>query len=122
MGILFKALKPIIEALKPVFLDLVDKLLPIFFKNSYFAGNGLEGISQAIENKIDILITDLSMPKMNGIDMIVEIKKFNPKIKVVCASGHNENDFIEKAEKLGCSFIIKPISSSELFRAIDEVL
>ena len=103
-------------------VETMKDILPILFKESYFAQNGLDGAAEAKKNKIDIIITDLSMPKMNGIDMIKEIKLFNPEVKVICVSGHNESEFTKKAKELNSSFIIKPISSSELFKALGEVL
>jgi len=103
-------------------VETMKDILPMLFKESYFASNGVDGITQAKNNKIDILITDLSMPKMNGIDMIKKIKIFSPDTKVICVSGHNESEFMEKAEELKSSFIIKPISSGELFKALGEVL
>ncbi len=103
-------------------IETMKEILPILFKNSHFALNGLDGVSVCKENDIDLIITDLSMPKMNGIDMIKEIKKFNPNIKIICVSGHNESELINEAKELGASFIIKPISSTELYNAIGEVL
>ncbi|MEA3553873.1 MAG: response regulator [Campylobacterota bacterium] len=103
-------------------VETMQEILPMLFKNSYFANNGLDGISQAKKNKIDILITDLSMPKMNGIDMIKKIKEFSSDTKIICVSGHNESEFVQKAQELKSLFIIKPISSSELFKALEEVL
>ena len=103
-------------------VEAMKEILPMLFKDSYFALNGLEGLEQAKKSHIDILITDLSMPKMNGLDMIKNIKEFNPEIKVICVSGHNEGEFLQKAKELKTSFIIKPISSNELFKALGEVL
>ncbi len=103
-------------------VETMKDILPMLFKESYFANNGIDGIALAKENKVDIIITDLSMPKMNGIDMIKKIKTFSPDVKVICVSGHNESEFITKAKELNSAFIIKPISSFELFKALGEVL
>ena len=70
----------------------------------------------------DIIITDLSMPKLDGIEMIKEIKVINNNIKVICISGHNEHSEIDKCLALGCTYIVKPISSTVLFKAFEEVL
>ncbi len=103
-------------------VETMQDVLPMLFKDSYFAYNGLDGLTKAQDNKIDVLITDLSMPKMNGIDMIKKIKIFRPDTKIICVSGHNESEFTKKARELNCSFIIKPISSGELFKVFGEVL
>ncbi|MEA3499312.1 MAG: response regulator [Campylobacterota bacterium] len=103
-------------------VEIMKDILPELFKESYFAKNGLEGVLKAKENMIDIIITDLSMPKMNGINMVKEIRQFNKDVKVVCVSGHNELEFTKKARELNSAFIIKPISSGELFKALGELL
>ena len=103
-------------------VETMKEILPILFKESYYATNGLDGISICKENNIDLVITDLSMPKMNGIVMLNKILEFNKDMKILCVSGHNEREFIEKAQELGASFIIKPISSTELYQAIEELI
>ncbi|MCK5111309.1 MAG: response regulator [Arcobacteraceae bacterium] len=103
-------------------VETMKEILPILFKDSYYAVNGLDGVSVCKEHKIDLVMTDLSMPKMNGIDMLKKIKEFNQDIKVICVSGHNESDLMQQAKQLGASFIIKPISSAELYDAIEEIL
>ena len=103
-------------------VETMKEILPILFKESYFATNGLDGIEICKENNIDLVITDLSMPKMNGIAMLNKILEFSKDVKILCVSGHNEREFIEKAQKLGAAFIIKPISSIELYQAIEELI
>jgi len=103
-------------------VDTMRSILPMLFKNSHFAYNGIDGVNICKENKIDLLITDLSMPKMNGIDMIKQIKSFHKDIKVICISGHNEQEYLKEAKELNASFIIKPISSAALYNAINEII
>ena len=103
-------------------VDTMKEILPMLFKNSFFALNGLEGIEVCKNNDIDIIITDISMPKMNGIDMLKVIKKLKPSIKIICVSGHNESNFMDEAKILEATFIIKPISSSVLYSAIEQHL
>ncbi len=103
-------------------IETMRDILPILFKNAFFALNGLDGISVVKKNKIDIIITDLSMPKMDGISMLRSILDINPHIKSICVSGHNENDFISKAKELNSQYIIKPINSIELFKALEKII
>ncbi len=103
-------------------VDTMREILPMLFAKSYFALNGIEGIELSNKYKIDLIITDLSMPKMNGIDMITKIKQLYPDIKIICVSGHNESNFIEDSKKLDAEFIIKPISSSVLYKAIEKII
>ena len=105
-----------------VVIDIMQDILPMLFKNSYFAKNGIEGIEQFKEHKPDIIITDLSMPYLDGISMLKIIKEFDEDIKIICLSGHNEKQQIEACKNLNGAFVIKPISSNILYNALDEIL
>lgn len=101
-------------------VETMKEVLPILFKESYFALNGEDGLEILKIKDIDVVITDISMPKMCGQDMV---NSFDSKeLKVIFLSGHNEKDYLEMAKKVNGSFIVKPISSKELFRALREVL
>jgi YesN/AraC family two-component response regulator len=103
-------------------LETMKDILPILFGNVYFAKNGIEGLEIFKNYYIDIVITDLNMPKMDGIEMLKQINKINPTIKSICVSGHNENELIKEVKELNSVFIIKPISSTELYNALSEIL
>ena len=103
-------------------VETMKEILPILFKDSFFALNGKDGITIVENNKIDIIITDLSMPKMSGIDMLKNIYKIDSNIKCICVSGHNENNFLDQAKELRCQYIIKPINSKQLYAAFSKVL
>jgi len=105
-----------------VVIDIMQDILPMLFKDSYYATNGLEGIEKFKEHRPDIIITDLSMPYLDGISMLKIIKDFDKKIKIICLSGHNEKQQIDECKDLNGAFVIKPISSSILFSALGEIL
>jgi len=122
-------LKKIIKGLNVLFVDdeqfvveTMKEILPLIFNKTYFATNGYDGISTFKENDIDLVISDLSMPKINGIDMAKQIKEIKNDTKIIFISGHNENSYLEDANKLDAQFVIKPINSSELYQAIEKVL
>ena len=96
-------------------VETMQDILPMIFHDCFFAKNGLEGIQHYKNNKIDIVITDLSMPKMNGIEMLKEMKKINPNLKSICVSGHNEKSYIDDSLNLESKYIVKPINSIELY-------
>lgn len=105
-----------------IVIDIMQDILPILFKNSYYARDGIEGIEQFKQNKPDIIITDISMPNLDGISMLKAIKKINNNVKIILLSGHNEDDQIEACKNLNGEFIIKPISSNILYQALGKVL
>ncbi|OUR73947.1 hypothetical protein A9Q76_01805 [Arcobacter sp. 31_11_sub10_T18] len=105
-----------------IVIDIMQDILPMLFKNSYYARDGVEGIEQFKQNKPDIIITDISMPHLDGISMLKVIKKIDDNVKIIFLSGHNEQDQIEACKDLNGEFIIKPISSSILYQALGKVI
>jgi len=105
-----------------IVIDIMQDILPMLFKKSYYARDGVEGIEQFKQNKPDIIITDISMPHLDGISMLKVIKKIDENVKIIFLSGHNEQDQIEACKDLNGEFIIKPISSSILYQALGKVI
>jgi len=64
---------------------------------------------------IDIVFTDLTMPKMNGIELLEKIKEFNESAKVVIVSAEVQSSIRQKASKLGAfAFFNKPIHKDDI--------
>ncbi len=75
------------------------------------------------KNSIDIVILDMIMPEMSGEQTFYELKKINPKIKVLLASGYSANEQVENMLERGCNaFIQKPFSVKELSRNVRNIL
>ncbi|MFH1070276.1 MAG: PAS domain S-box protein [Candidatus Glassbacteria bacterium] len=105
-------------------LNLVFSLLGELGYKCYTAANGLEGLKvyQEKGSEIDLVILDIVMPKMNGPELFVEIRKINPEAKVIMSSGfslENEDDLLAQGVKV---FIPKPYQIKVLARAVREVL
>ena len=85
------------------------------------ANNGKEGLDLFIENnsKIDIILTDISMPVMNGLEMIEEIKQIRSDIPILITTAHQEIPYLKKAIELGVtSYILKPIQVTKVITSI----
>ncbi len=79
------------------------------------ASNGLEALDILGNNAIDIMVTDVQMPKMNGIELIKEIKKRNYQLKIVVISGFAEFEYAQESIKLNVSdYLLKPFASRKL--------
>jgi len=79
------------------------------------AENGEEGLEKFKQHNIDIVITDINMPKMNGIDMAKKIKEINPNVPIIITSAYSDSEFIIKAIELGINkYVLKPIDMDEL--------
>lgn len=88
------------------------------------ASNGVEAI-EILKNNDDIslVLSDLTMPKMNGIEMLKQIKSLSIKTPVIVLTMHSEQQFALKALKAGAfGFLNKNSSPEELENAIEEVL
>jgi YesN/AraC family two-component response regulator len=90
-----------------------------FFKEIDSACNGEEGLDLYNKKQYDMVITDINMPKMNGIEMISKIKEINTEQKIVAISAHNESDILIDLVKAGInSFILKPIIQNEIINTL----
>lgn len=85
------------------------------------ASNGKEGLEKFKENvnNIDIILTDLSMPIMNGLEMVEEIQKIRNDIPIIITTAHQEISYLKKAIELGVtSYILKPIQIYNIIESI----
>ena len=74
------------------------------------------------KEKPDILITDIRMPFMDGLELSRLVKKELPKIKIIILSGYNEFDYAKEAINIGVTeYLLKPISSAKLLEAVKKV-
>ena len=87
------------------------------------AADGLDAIAQVRRLKPDLVLMDLSMPKMNGIDAIREITRRDPGMKVVALTVHETEEYVRAALQAGASgYVLKDASSAELIEAIRRVI
>lgn len=87
------------------------------------AGDGREAIRKVDTLQPDLLLIDLSMPKLNGIDAIREIKSQHPEIKIIVLTVHKSDEYIIAAFKAGANgYMLKDASQNELLLAIDYVI
>ena len=115
----------IIEDSKTVRLMLKQILLSEKFNLIIEAENGIDAI-QKLQNapeKPDIIFSDVDMPGMNGIEAVAEIKKIDPKIKIVMATSHKDEDTVKKLLNLGISgYIVKPFDRQQVLEKIAKIV
>lgn len=79
------------------------------------AENGRQALEALASIPADLLITDISMPVMDGLSLIAEARKLHQELKVIILSGFNEFDYLKEGMKLGIeNYLLKPINVEEL--------
>lgn len=86
------------------------------------AGSAKEAIELHIKEDFDILLTDIRMPGLNGLELIKILRQKQPDLKAIILSAYNETDFFTEAIDLGIDgFLIKPIDRQKLFALLTKV-
>ena len=83
------------------------------------AHNGKEALEMFRQEPADIVVTDVEMPLMNGLDLLEEIRKISPRTRFLILSGYDEFEYARKALKLDVEeYILKPINEEQLRQAL----
>ena len=108
-----------------LFRKSLVSLLAIFPINLTFfeAGSGLEALDKLNSDQIDIVLLDIQMPSLNGIDCLRKIKELHPQVKVIILTQFDEPALIVHVVALGADgFLLKDTSPNELEKAIETVI
>lgn len=101
--------------------QLYRRILEKHVNNLYIAENGSHGLELYQKYKPDLVITDMVMPVMNGLEMVKEIKKIAPEAKFVVMSAYSEKDSFVESIHLGIDgYLMKPVEAKKLLSLIDE--
>jgi len=102
--------------------DELELVLQRWFNSLYVAVNGQEGLDLYQKHKPDIVITDIQMPKMNGLSMSADIKQINPDQEIIILSAYNDVEYLFRALELGIKhYVTKPISLQRLMEKLSEI-
>ncbi|WP_127582818.1 response regulator transcription factor [Paenibacillus koleovorans] len=86
------------------------------------AADGLEALRAAREQQPDLVITDVKMPGMGGMELSRELKAERPELQVLVLSGYNEFAFAKEAMQYGVAdYLLKPVDPAELTRSLERV-
>jgi two-component system response regulator YesN len=93
------------------------------FKFCGEASDGEMALSLIEETKPDVLITDIKMPFMDGLQLSKIVREHMPWVKIIILSGHNEFEYAQSAVKLGVTeYLLKPVSAKDLHQVLDGLL
>ncbi|WP_051617329.1 response regulator [Desulfonatronovibrio hydrogenovorans] len=91
----------------------------------YEAGNGLEGL-EVLSNqglKVDLVITDIKMPKMGGLEMIENMVRQGGKPEIIAMTGYGEKDTQSRLKKMNCKWLLfKPFKADDLLRTVNAAI
>ncbi len=103
--------------------ELIGLQLEDSNRNFYFAANGVEAIDILNKQKIDLVISDIAMPKMNGFELLRKIKLLGLNTPVIILTGHADSMVANQLRTYSVrSFINKPWNRAELETAVSSVL
>jgi PAS domain S-box-containing protein len=85
------------------------------------ANNGQEGLEIFNQHRPPIVLTDIRMPIMNGIDMSKAIRRIAPETRIIATSAHSDTDYLLKAIEIGISqFVMKPLDFKRLLEIVNQ--
>ncbi len=104
-------------------MEASSSLLENFFSNITTAVDGRDGLEKFKNSKIDLIITDINMPYLNGLEMIDEIKKIDKDIKVIIFSANIEPKYFTESIRLGVNgYLLKPIDIEQLINLLKNIV
>ena len=101
----------------------IRQTMSLYFKkwgcSFYTAANGKEGLELFMEKKPPIVVSDIKMPVMNGLDMAEEIKRIDPHAHIILTTGVNDQDHLMRSINIGIEkYVLKPIRPKILLEAL----
>lgn len=104
--------------------NLAERILTRAGYKVFACENGEEAVAfyRAAFSSIDLVLLDMVMPRLNGLDALAELRKINPGVKAMILSGFSDHDGNALAQLGAAGFIPKPFQMQELLRAVREAL
>ncbi len=117
-----KKLKVLYVEDNPIARKGMLETLSIFFDEIAIADDGVDGLESFKNNSYDLIITDINMPRMNGIEMMKKIREVDSDIILIVLSAHNEDEFFEKSAELNITgYLFKPLNIVELMTILEQI-
>jgi len=102
---------------------LLSEMLDVFNYESNVASDGIQALEELKSGGFSMVITDMRMPKMSGLELLKEIKTSHPKVKVVVISGYSNSDIESQASEYKADgFLGKPLMMADIEKLLDDLL
>lgn len=106
-------------------LEELKQLLKAYRKTHdiHFYENGKAAYSDVIVLKPDLIVTDITMPELNGLELVEKVKEFDRTIECILLTVHDTFDYAKKGIQLGVrDYLLKPIKKESLYQILDEAI
>lgn len=125
-----KEIVNVTSSLKLLYVEDEEKVristLPIlqeFFKNITVAVDGEDGVEKFNNSIFDVIITDISMPKLNGLKMSKKIRETNKTIPIIVHTAYDENDYFMESIEIGVDgYLLKPIDIDKFIQILNKIV
>ena len=102
---------------------LLSEMLEVFDHESVIASDGLQALEQLKSEPFAMVITDMRMPNMTGLELLQAIKASHPKVKVVLISGYTGGEIESQAEASQADgFLGKPLMMADIEKLLSDLL
>lgn len=103
--------------------DATVEFLSTFFQNIISAVDGKEALEKFHKNDIDLIITDINMPKMNGLELISQIREINSDLPILILSAHTESKYFTESIKYSVDgYLLKPFDVQQFFFILSKII
>lgn len=100
----------------------MSEILEFDFAKVLVATNGEEGLALFKQEDPDIVISDVQMPKLDGLSMCKAIRKISKNLPIILTTAFTEQQYLAEAESLNVSFVNKPVNIEQLYECIEKSL
>ena len=103
--------------------DIIEDFFKIIFKKVISVSNGLDAVEEYRNHKIDLVILDIEMPLMNGIDACKKIKEIKKEQKIIFLTAFDEIDYLKSALDVKVDeYLLKPLDEDEFLEKIYDLI
>ena len=100
--------------------ELIGEILKESCKEVFIANDGVEGLALYKEKNPDIVLSDIAMPNMTGLEMSEAIRALNPEQAIALFTAFSQTSYLEKAAQLDITtYILKPLDENQFFNSLN---
>jgi YesN/AraC family two-component response regulator len=108
---------------EPIIRENITEILDSLFEEVYTADSAIKALEIYSQKHIDLIISDINMPHMNGIDMIKEIRKRDKNISFILTTAYTDKEYLLDAIELNIiKYVVKPLNSTKLIDVLHKFL